>query len=317
MKKIIALMLVFMLIFAGCGAGKEEPGNSYPIMMQYNGTMYFHRGIVRYEMPEELEFLGEIKKVDTLEIAEDFEGNEEGFLYENSENGEIWFRYKEWDEIKDGGKEPFVILVPEELAEQEEPEKEPAPVPEEQPVAEEEKEEDSDMKKINGGFSIISGPSDSEKDAVALENTYVLRANGMGNGAEETMWSRYAANEKNSKTDKPIMFFDSAEKLKSFYVDMEGTYQFGSGKDSAKEKILSYDKDYFEENALIIIHIRSGSGSVRYTVTDVDISGETCNITVNAKMPEVGTADMADWFVIIEQPKTEIENCGTFKLKIN
>ncbi len=231
---------------------------------------------------------------------------------------------------------PFVYeeeIIPEEQAEPEDTEEpaeaeklpgeklpgekpeEPAPIPEEEPA--EEKEEDSDMKKNNGGFSFISGPSDSGKDAAAIENTFVLRANGMGKDAEETMWRLYAANEKISKTDKPIMVFDSADKLKSFYTDMEGTYQFGSGEGSAKEKILSYDEKYFEENALIIIHIQSNSGSVRYTVTDVNVSGGTCNIAVNAKMPEVGTMDMADWFILIEQPKTAIGNCDAFKLKIN
>lgn len=191
---------------------------------------------------------------------------------------------------------------PERIPEEEKPFGEPPSVPEE-PGTEE-----------KPGFS--GNMSGQISDSPAIENTFVLRANGYGAGSEETMWHLYAANEKNGKNDSPIMVFHSAEKLKSFYMDMEGTYDFRSGENSPKEKILSYDEKYFEENSLIIIHIQSNSGSVRYSVTDISVSGGNCSITVNAKIPEVGTADMADWFILIEQPKAALEDCENFSMKV-
>ena len=47
------------------------------------------------------------------EIKNDFEGNEAGFIYKNTETGELWFQYKDWDETVNGEKEPFLLLVPE------------------------------------------------------------------------------------------------------------------------------------------------------------------------------------------------------------
>ncbi|MBR6657811.1 MAG: hypothetical protein IKL18_06555 [Oscillospiraceae bacterium] len=112
MKKLFLMVLALLVLF-GCSNEKEEPGNAYPIMMQYNGTMYFHRGHCNYEMNENSELVGEIKEVPVNKIKNDFEGNEAGFIYKNTETGEFWFQYKNWDKAVNGEKEPFLLLVPE------------------------------------------------------------------------------------------------------------------------------------------------------------------------------------------------------------
>lgn len=112
MKRLFLLFLALLMLF-GCSDEKEEPGNAYPIMMQYNGIMYFHRGCCINETDESFELFGEIKEVPANEIENDFEGNEAGFIYKNTETGELWFQYKDWDETVSGEKEPFLLLVPE------------------------------------------------------------------------------------------------------------------------------------------------------------------------------------------------------------
>ncbi|MBP1569990.1 MAG: membrane lipoprotein lipid attachment site-containing protein [Oscillospiraceae bacterium] len=112
MKKLFVLILV-LLMLSGCSNEKEEPGNAYPVMMQYDGVMYFHKGYCVYEITENFEIVGEIKKVPANEIKDDFEGNEAGFIYENAETGELLFKYKNWNEKANNGKEPFLLLVSE------------------------------------------------------------------------------------------------------------------------------------------------------------------------------------------------------------
>lgn len=114
MKKFLLIISVLLFVISGCASPKaEEPGNAFPVMAQYDGILYFRRGVVLYELPEDFEKAGEINCVETHSIAKDFDGNEEGYLYKNKD-GELLFVYKEWHEITDGGKEPFLVLVPEE-----------------------------------------------------------------------------------------------------------------------------------------------------------------------------------------------------------
>ncbi|MBR3609929.1 MAG: hypothetical protein IKL57_00495 [Oscillospiraceae bacterium] len=113
MKRIIILFLSAVIFLSGCGAEKNEPGNAFPVMVRYEGITYFHRGKVIFELPADYEKIGAINCVEALSIEKDLDGNEEGYLYRNEE-GDYLFEYKDWNESKDGGKEPFLVLVPEE-----------------------------------------------------------------------------------------------------------------------------------------------------------------------------------------------------------
>lgn len=113
MKKIIAILLMLLFLFMGCKKTLQEPGNAFPVIIQYEETLYFHKGAVLYELPENFEKIGTVNCVDTHSIAKNFEGNEEGYIYKNK-NGELLFKYKEWNKTTDGEKEPFLVLVPEE-----------------------------------------------------------------------------------------------------------------------------------------------------------------------------------------------------------
>lgn len=112
MKKIIAMALILLFVFAGCRAEKpEEPGNAYPIMAQYEGKFYFFRGKLTKAVPEGYEYLGKINCVDTHSIEKDLDGNEEGYLYKNDgESDLLCFEYKEWDEELNGKKAPILFL---------------------------------------------------------------------------------------------------------------------------------------------------------------------------------------------------------------
>ncbi len=171
---------------------------------------------------------------------------------------------------------------------------------------------------ISGGSYdvILPGNSPLSGDNIAAAS-FVKRANASGQGSEETMWKRYAVNEKTKDSDKPLMLFTDADKLASFCSDMGGIYQFGSGAGSVREFILSYGEEFFEENALMIIHIRSSSGSVRYEVKGAYLNGGECSVAIGVSVPEVGTADMADWFIFVECPKEAISGCDSYKVNLS
>ncbi|MBQ6877688.1 MAG: hypothetical protein IJO22_04735 [Oscillospiraceae bacterium] len=148
-----------------------------------------------------------------------------------------------------------------------------------------------------------------------LENSWVLRISSPSEKAEVLFWN-HSKNEKQSETDRPVILIESSEELKSFVMDMEGIYFQGESENSAGSHLKKYGEDFFENSVLLISHIRSGSGSVKYEVIGADIREGKCVLTVSAKIPEIGTADIADWLVICEKPKEFFEGAKDFTLEI-
>lgn len=63
----------------------------------------------------------------------------------------------------------------------------------------------------------------------------------------------------------------------------------------------SYDEEYFKENYLIFVLLEEGSGSIRHEVQSVKHIGEKkISISVHREVPEIGTADMAQWHIFVE-----------------
>ena len=63
------------------------------------------------------------------------------------------------------------------------------------------------------------------------------------------------------------------------------------------ESFAKYTDAFFASSYLVIISIAESSGSIRHEVESVDKDG---NITIKRIVPEIGTADMAHWYIIIE-----------------
>ena len=59
----------------------------------------------------------------------------------------------------------------------------------------------------------------------------------------------------------------------------------------------NYDEGYFSSKKIVIVTLIEGSGSVRHRVDKIDQAG---NIYISRLLPEIGTADMAEWRVLIE-----------------
>lgn len=77
---------------------------------------------------------------------------------------------------------------------------------------------------------------------------------------------------------------------------MEGLSRRGI--DPSGLDLSAYNSAFFAANRLVIIPRSSSSGSVRYSAR-MDRKDGGVKITLIGKMPQIGTADMADWLVLV------------------
>lgn len=62
-----------------------------------------------------------------------------------------------------------------------------------------------------------------------------------------------------------------------------------------------YDEAFFEESYLIFVLVEEGSGSIRHSVKSVEQTPDKdLRISILREVPEVGTADMAQWHIFLE-----------------
>ena len=93
----------------------DSPSDS-PATFYYGGGIYCYHGDLVYELPENVEFLGEVNNVgETYSSAwVDMDGNVDGYIFmDTSDKTFVYFQWKEWDEAVDG-KESYLILTLEE-----------------------------------------------------------------------------------------------------------------------------------------------------------------------------------------------------------
>ncbi len=70
--------------------------------------------------------------------------------------------------------------------------------------------------------------------------------------------------------------------------------------DAFNKQAKTYTSKYFEDNYLIIIADWQPSGSIKLTVDKITIQGNTVNVQVSSRTPNIGTDDMRLWIFLIE-----------------
>ncbi len=107
----------------------------------------------------------------------------------------------------------------------------------------------------------------------------------------------------------PVVVIDSAEALSNLISEGKAYFQFDIAYNdniSFTENAAKYDDAFFNDNKLLILCTQETSGSIRHEIKDTVISGDTLSVEVEALVPEVGTNDMADWFILLEVPNGEL-----------
>ena len=105
-----------------------------------------------------------------------------------------------------------------------------------------------------------------------------------------------------------VRIIDSLQELKDYYNTWHEVLDL-----ERKDKVYSdttigflaacdqYDETFFEKNYLIFVLLEEGSGSVRHEVRSVQQTADKkISISIDRKVPEVGTSDMAEWHIILE-----------------
>ncbi|WP_346939803.1 hypothetical protein [uncultured Clostridium sp.] len=81
--------------------------------------------------------------------------------------------------------------------------------------------------------------------------------------------------------------------------------------------ISKYDDEFFTKKALIIITLDESSGSVRHNVKKVIKEGDEISVAIERKIPELGTADMAEWNIYIELNTEDVDENDIVNLGLN
>ena len=105
-----------------------------------------------------------------------------------------------------------------------------------------------------------------------------------------------------------VRIIDSLQELKEYYNTWHEVFDL-----ERKEKVYldtsigfldacdHYDEAFFEKNYLIFVLLEEGSGSIRHEVRSVEqTEDKKISISIDRKVPEVGTDDMAEWHIILE-----------------
>ena len=121
-----------------------------------------------------------------------------------------------------------------------------------------------------------------------------------------------------------IIFIRSVDELNNYYKENRSKYSLERRENVSLDSSIGfldacdkYDDSYFKEKILIMVLLEEGSGSIRHTVKKIELKNtEDSNGVINKLLieidpiiPECGTADMAEWHIMIE-PSSEVNACN-------
>jgi hypothetical protein len=105
----------------------------------------------------------------------------------------------------------------------------------------------------------------------------------------------------------------SRTELMDYYETNEDLYNLERRTNPAADSTIGFldatDKymdDFFKINLLILVLVQESSGSNRHKVADVVRSNTGLDILVDRLVPEVGTADMAQWHILVELKASDL-----------
>ena len=125
----------------------------------------------------------------------------------------------------------------------------------------------------------------------------------------------------NKKDRIPVYRFDTLEDLEGFKTDFGEILSMSAGYDeipSFEEATAKYDEAFFEENSILLVYVTASSGSYRYQIVDIEITEGS--LIVQAKKtnsPQIGTCDMAGWFLTVAIPDEKLADITVFDARLD
>ena len=145
-----------------------------------------------------------------------------------------------------------------------------------------------------------------------------IRADSLKAGAWEFIMTRAANAETmliSSVRHIPVITADSAQALADFIGEAGAYFQLDAAygdSTSFTENAGKYDAAFFEKNTLLLLFAEETSGSIRHKISDLTITDGKLSVSVETVVPETGTDDMADWFIVLELPRDALAGVETF-----
>ena len=148
---------------------------------------------------------------------------------------------------------------------------------------------ETDRRDAEPGFSILR--NDKKADGVDFSAEYV-RTDGTGYPRQKVIASR--------------------KELESYC----GSVSAGLWNPGVLDGILkTYTEEWFESNTLVALGVEATSGSIRYEVTGVKLADGGVEIGLKAKIPEIGTDDMAGWEIFVGLSGVKLESGAEVTVK--
>lgn len=105
-----------------------------------------------------------------------------------------------------------------------------------------------------------------------------------------------------------VRIVDSLQELKDYYTKWHDQFHLERRDTVSSDSTPGfldvcdqYDEAFFTENYLLFVLLEEYSGSIRHEVRSVEQTTEgLLSISIDRKVPEVGTDDMAQWHIIFE-----------------
>lgn len=120
----------------------------------------------------------------------------------------------------------------------------------------------------------------------------------------------------NSVKHLPIYKFDTLSELEQFKENFKDDFSFNrtyDDEESFEMAIEGIDETYFNQYRMYLVYVSSNSGSYRYVIDNVVSEGEHfCIYVKQINNPENVTDDMAGWFVLFAQPKSDVKDYATY-----
>ena len=96
-------------------------------------------------------------------------------------------------------------------------------------------------------------------------------------------------------------YFDNNKDTYQFHVGYYGEANMADEVFSAKPR---FDDGFFREKFLLFVILEEGSGSVRHRVEAALPENGLLSVNIDRIIPEIGTADMSWWHIVLELEKT-------------
>ena len=114
-----------------------------------------------------------------------------------------------------------------------------------------------------------------------------------------------------------VKIIRSVEELNEYYETTKDKYNLTRVEQEYSDTTIGfldacdkYDEAYFEKQILVMVLLEEGSGSIRHNVDNVKLGSDgKLYISIRTISPEVGTADMAEWHILIE-PEESVDVIG-------